>query len=430
MANYDHSVSLDLEKCKGCTNCLKRCPTEAIRIRDGHAQINSGRCIDCGECIRICPYKAKKANSDKLEDIQRFKYKIALPPPSFYGQFDNLDDIDYLLQGLLDYGFDEVYEVARAAEVVSGYTRRYMRRKDVAKPVISSACPVITRLIGLRFPYLIENVMPLLPPVDIAARMARQEALVKHPDLKSEEIGVCFISPCPAKVSYLKNEMANGWSSVDVVLSMSEVYFAIVNKMQRKLSPEQISKTGMIGVSWAGTGGEASALFSDRYLAADGIENVVRVLERLDNGSFPELDFIELNACSGGCVGGVMTVVNPFIAKARLQTIRRYLPVSQNWSFADESDEDTAVPENYFTNETLEYAPAVRLDGNMQEAFRKRAEIQRIAESLPELDCGSCGSPTCKAFAEDVVRGDAQLMDCIVKMRNRIHQALKEEQEK
>ena len=32
---FFHSVRLDKEKCKGCTNCLKRCPTEAIRFRYG-----------------------------------------------------------------------------------------------------------------------------------------------------------------------------------------------------------------------------------------------------------------------------------------------------------------------------------------------------------------------------------------------------------
>ena len=189
MGNYNHSVLLDIEKCKGCTNCLKRCPTEAIRIRDGHAQINSNRCIDCGECIRICPYKAKKAVSDKIERLQEFKYKIAMPAPSLYGQFDNLDDIDYLLQGLLDYGFDEVFEVARAAEIVSGYTRRYLKMPGLAKPVISSACPVVSRLIALRYPFLIDNVMPLKPPVDVAAQLAREGAMKAHPELKSEDIG-------------------------------------------------------------------------------------------------------------------------------------------------------------------------------------------------------------------------------------------------
>ncbi|MBQ1225608.1 MAG: 4Fe-4S binding protein, partial [Clostridia bacterium] len=55
----NHSVTLDISKCKGCTNCIKRCPTEAIRVRNGHAIIKEEKCIDCGECIRLCPYKAK-----------------------------------------------------------------------------------------------------------------------------------------------------------------------------------------------------------------------------------------------------------------------------------------------------------------------------------------------------------------------------------
>ena len=48
-----HSVRLDKTRCKGCTNCLKHCPTEAIRVRNGRAHIIDERCIDCGECIRI-----------------------------------------------------------------------------------------------------------------------------------------------------------------------------------------------------------------------------------------------------------------------------------------------------------------------------------------------------------------------------------------
>ena len=144
---YLHSVSLDADKCIGCTNCIKRCPTEAIRVKDGKAFILQHRCIDCGECIRICPHNAKKAVSDKFADLPRDKYNIALPAPSLYGQFAHLEEVDYVLAGLLDLGFDEVYEVARAAEIVSDYTRRYMKKTGISFPVISSACPVITRLI-------------------------------------------------------------------------------------------------------------------------------------------------------------------------------------------------------------------------------------------------------------------------------------------
>ena len=420
MTGYNHSVSLDLEKCKGCTNCLKRCPTEAIRIRDGHATIDSERCIDCGECIRICPYKAKKAIYDKLEDINKFKYKVALPAPTLYGQFDNLEDIDYMLQGLLDYGFDDIYEVARAAEVVSGYTRRYLKRPDIEKPVISSACPVVVRLISLRFPYLCDNVMPIYPPIEVAGRLARARAMSKHPELKPEDIGICFISPCPAKVSYVKN--ATDGNNIDLVISISDVYFAILGLMKNKMTPVPVSRTGMIGLGWASTGGESSAIFNDRYLAADGIENVIRVLEEIDNGSFPSLDFIELNACPGGCVGGVMTVENPYIAKARLQTLKRYLPVSQNWDFTDNPTDKTFIPKEFIDQNDVIYKPATKLSEDMDEAFKKMGDIQKIRENLPDLDCGSCGAPTCHAFAEDIIRGNAVIDDCIVRMRERIHE--------
>ena len=99
MDKYQHSVSLDVSKCTGCTTCLRHCPTEAIRIKDGRAVIDGERCIDCGVCIRICPHKAKKATCGALEDIAKFKYKIALPAPTLYGQFESLDDADYVIQG-------------------------------------------------------------------------------------------------------------------------------------------------------------------------------------------------------------------------------------------------------------------------------------------------------------------------------------------
>ena len=94
MNTYEHSVLLDRDKCTGCTTCLRHCPTEAIRIKDGHAVINPDRCIDCGECIRVCPHKAKRADCNKLDNLSQYKWRIALPAPTLYGQFEELDDID------------------------------------------------------------------------------------------------------------------------------------------------------------------------------------------------------------------------------------------------------------------------------------------------------------------------------------------------
>ncbi len=400
MNRYEHSVYLDEKKCSGCTACLKHCPTEAIRIREGHASIDPDRCIDCGECIRVCPHNAKKAVCEKLSAMDKFKWKIALPAPSLYGQFDNLEDVDYVLDGLIKIGFDDVFEVSAAAELVSAYTRLYLKTEGVKKPAISSACPVVIRLIGLRFPSLTDNIIHMLPPMEIAAMLARKKAKREHPELADEEIGVCFISPCPAKVSYVKNGFAGYKSQVDTVVSINDIYFQLIAKMQPKADIKSLSNSGMIGIGWASTGGEATAIFNESYLAADGIENVIRVLDQVENGNIPPLEFIELNACSGGCVGGVMTMQNPFIAKARLQTLRRYLPVSQNFL----SKEESYIPESYIFNEIPTYHPISRLSDSMAESMRMMADIQKLRDTLPGIDCGACGAPNCRAFAEDTVR--------------------------
>ena len=414
MNTYEHSVFLDVKKCNGCTTCLKRCPTEAIRIKDGHAVINDARCIDCGECIRVCPNNAKKAKCSALSSMDKFKWKIALPAPTLYGQFENLDDIDYVLDGLLKLGFDDVFEVSAAAELVSAYTRKYLKTDGISKPAISSACPVVTRLIALRFPSLLDHVIHMLPPMEVAARLAREKARREHPELSDSDIGVCFISPCPAKNSYVKNGFAGYESQVDTVVSISDIYFQLIGVMRYGSDVKPLSNSGIIGISWASSGGEATAIFNDNYLAADGIDNVMRILDQVENGNISQLDFIELNACTAGCVGGVLTIQNPFIAKARLRSLRRYLPVSEN--FASTTDE--YLPSEFLFNDLPTYQPISRLSDNMAESMRMMADIQRIKSELPGLDCGSCGAPNCRALAEDIVKGHSSIDKCLIKLHN------------
>lgn len=412
MYTYEHSVLLDENKCTGCTTCLKHCPTEAIRIKNGRALINPQRCIDCGECIRVCPHKAKKAVCGKLADMQRFKWKIALPAPTLYGQFDNLEEIDYVLDGLLKIGFDDVYEVSKAAELVTAYTRTYLKLDMVKKPAISSACPVITRLISLRFPSLSEHIIHMLPPMEVAAKLAKEKAIKEHTELQPEDIGVCFISPCPAKASYVKNGFASYKSYVDEVISISDVYFLLISTMKKSDDVPQLSESGRIGIGWARSGGEATAIFNDDYLAADGIDNVIRVLDQLENGNIPSVEFIELNACTGGCVGGVLTIQNPFIAKARLQTLRRYLPISKNQISKEEGE---YIPDYYLFEDLPEYMPISRLSDSIAKSMRMLADIHSFKDTLPGIDCGSCGAPTCRAFAEDVIKGLAGSNECPIK---------------
>ena len=408
-----HSVTLDTDKCEGCTHCLRLCPTQAIRVRGGKAQILSDRCIDCGECIRVCPHHAKKAVYDKLTDFsERFKWRVAIPAPSLYGQFSNIDDVDYVLTALKRIGFDDVFEVARAAEVISDFTRKMLVvKKDIKKPIINSACPAIVRLIRVRFPELCDNVLTVIPPIDLAAVMARDEA-VKKTGYKPEEIGIFFISPCPAKVTETKSPSGMKKNEVDGVIAMSEIYISMLAELKKIKEPEQLSKTGITGIGWASSGGEAAALLRDRYLAADGIGYCINVLEEIENNKLNEVDFVELNACTPGCIGGALTVENPFIAKARIQTLRKYLPVSQNtWSEYDET------MKNIYVESKIEPSKALQLSSDVSEAMRMLKAIEEQLEKFPGIDCGACGAPTCRALAEDIVLNQARESDCTFVLR-------------
>lgn len=391
------TVTLDPAKCKGCLTCMKRCPTEAIRVRDGIASVMYDKCVGCGECVRLCPHHAKIPSYDKFEIVNGYKYKIALPAPSFYGQFNNLHDVNYVLTGLKRLGFDDVFEVGRGAEISTLVTQILLNKGHIPQPIISTACPAVLELINARFSNLKKHLLNVLPPVDISAKLAREKAV--RLGYKEEEIGVFFISPCPAKVYALKSGMGVKVPYVNGVLSSGEMYMKLLPVMKLIDHPENLCKMGVTGLSWASSGGEAAAAMRDKYLAADGIENVIRILESIENGTLNEIEFIELNACTGGCVGGVLNVENPFVAKARLRQLRIKFPQIAN------SLVDLGKSADYYLTEKEDEVATPTLDTDRATAFVKLLEIQEMHNKLPQNDCGLCGAPSCRAFCEDVVTG-------------------------
>jgi len=412
------------EKCKGCVNCIKRCPTEAIRVRDGKAHILEERCIDCGECVRICQNQAKIVVADHLAGLKQFKYNVALPAPAIYGQFREGVAPKQVLATLLTIGFDDVVDVAFGADLVAKKIREALGETPETRPLISSACPAVVRLIQVRFPNLIEHILPVISPMRAAASIARQR-LAAQGNHDQDDIGIWFITPCPGKVSAIYQPAGYVDTLISGAIPIAEIYPIVREKLVRdpaeaEMITQRLQPGSGLGLGWARAGGEAQSIGADRQISVDGIHSVIQILEDVERGKLSDIDYIEAQACVGGCIGGVLTVENPFITRRRIRVLA-----------AESADELAEVEQGELATEILsndewfrhdkpiQPRPTLKLDEDMAAAIRKMEQMERILEDLPGLDCGSCGAPNCHALAEDVVRGLATEMDCVFKLRER-----------
>ncbi len=422
MGDYFHSVILSKENCNGCTHCIKRCPTEAIRVRDGKANIDGEKCIDCGECIQVCPYHAQRAVTDDLEDIRKFKYRIALVPAVLHGQFDICMGSNKILKAVGMLGFDAVYDVSPYCDIASAIIKEhYLKEKDIKGPIIYSDCPVIIRLIQLRYPDLIKNVIPLVSPMEMAARLKKTEVMAGK-GFKREDIGVFYLTPCPARVTSIRVPIGVDFPYTDGLISIRKIYGNLTKNLKelKDVDVAEEYKFSGRGLRWGITGGQGYSIGSKNYLAVDGIENVINIFEELELGRLENMDFIEAYACTGGCVGGPLLVENTFVAKTKIRHLASITPSPNLIS----KDKVKGYIESGLFNWVEEIKPKkmVSLDPDIGKAIQKMEKLEEILKNLPGIDCGSCGAPTCRALAEDIVNGKAREVDCVFRLREKMNE--------
>ena len=409
-------VFSDPTRCVGCTDCVKRCPTEAIRVRNRKAKIIQDRCIVCGECIHVCRHHANAGTVDPLSVMDQFEYKVALVDPVLYSEYTELRNRNAALTALKSIGFDDVFECAEAAEAISQRTRRAMLDETLPRPVISSSCPAVRRLILARFPSLLSNLLPYNSPMELGARIARFRA-VKKTGLDPKKIGIVYLSPCPARAAEARDPLCSDHPQVDAVVSIADLYTKVYNAIKKVSEPEILATATQVGVGWAVPGGEGVQASPEAYLAADGMENVIRVLEAVENGKLKSVEFFELSACVGGCVGGPLTVENAFIAKARLSNIMRH-----NIELAAPA---YPIPDEMINwDHPIAYVPTIRLGGDIANAMAKLRKVQEQEKRFMGMDCGACGAPSCHALAEDVAEGRANEDQCIFLLREKMQRLL------
>lgn len=413
-----HAIKVDTNQCFGCTHCMKVCPTEAIRIRGGKAVISPERCVDCGNCLRACPAKAFYVEHDDPALIHRYTYRVLLFPSVMIGQFPDRYSEDQIYDAMLKLGFTHVFEVEQPITVLMESLKDIFG-KNRKRPLISSFCPAVVRLIQCKYPGLVDQIVPLKAPHDLVAHFVIEQ--LKKNGADEQEIGIFYGSPCSAKKAAVYQPVGEKRSIVNGTINMNDLYNQIMKIISSREKTDTSSyRTGLTreGILWSLPRGEAKIL-RKKAMAIDGIHNVVKFLERLENDDVPRLDFLELKSCNKGCAGGILLSGNRFLTVERLQKRALNYPKASPGNIPDNEKRvlqsklcaDRILPGNVFA---LHYDRAT--------ALQKMETAVKILCQLPGIDCGACGAPNCHALAEDMVQGKAKMTDCVFLQKKYVQQ--------
>ena len=414
MVDYFHAIEVGTDKCRGSMNCMRVCPTEAIRIREGKALILEDRCIDCGDCIRVCPERAIRSITGAYEDLSKFKYTIAIPSPSLYAQYGINVTPNHILNGLKGLAFDEAYDIGKACEAYITVLKEYLHSSSENRPLISTLCPAIVRLIQIKFPDFMGNLLSLEAPRGIAGSDKISKA--KELGIDPKEIGGIYITPCPAKMIAVNQPQCKSDPNLDGAIAISDIYGLLFSSIRKLDEMEELHVSSGVGVGMAVPGGFITDLEVENAMAVDGVKNVIQVLDDLEHGKITNVRYLELWACPGGCVGGPLAVENPYLAKIKVTKLVQQLGRKRKLS-----DEEVDRLREYLSCDVqLPPHPIKPLGRDAVDAIKKIKERESLMESLPRIDCGACGAPTCRAFAEDVIQGRAELLDCVFKLQDKV----------
>ncbi len=422
---FFHALSIDEDTCIGCSHCMKTCPTEALRVRDGKAVLIPDRCIDCGNCFKVCPVHAIYIKQDDFEDIFKFPVRVAVIPSVFMGQFPNDISVSRIYTILKEIGFTHVIEAESAVPFYTMAKNKYADENPDIKPLISTFCPAIVRLIQVKFPGLTENLIPLRPPLEITAMYIHRK-LKKELELKDDQIGIFYITPCAAEIAAVKSPVGEELSIVDGVINMDSLYNRVYHEIKKqgkgykeqKLPVSQLSADSVLSSL---TNGERRLSSAHHSYSIDEIHNVIEFLEKIENEEIEDVDFLELRACDQSCPGGILTCDNRFLICERVFNRARKI-ADRERKGEQTKDHELEEERNYLMRNIkvgdINPRSMLVLDDNIAVALEKMKKIDGYRARLPQTDCGICGAPTCDALARDIVCDNAEMTDCIFIQRN------------
>jgi iron only hydrogenase large subunit-like protein len=415
-------IHFDEELCSGCADCVRVCPTKAIRIKEGRSIRIVRQCIGCGECIQLCPTGAVTSDTINQEKLAKDQAAVAIVSPVLYLQFPEAMPNE-VQEGLRQMGFTHVLDLSLYLEMFQYAAEEFIIRnretQEAPWPLISPVCPLVIRLIAFRFPNLLPHVLPLKRPVALMAPEIKQHALLEDQNALDNAM-LYHITPCPAKIVSNRSFFLQERPYLDKVIGINDLYPELSRRIEKireanliPFSRERLSTTtGGRDLIWGTSGGEISGMRVERALAVSGLKTTIDYLEKIELGAFRDIEYIELRTCREGCVGGPLTAIDRFLAKSRAHKMVkmfgyvRHLPREKVHQLYEK---------DWFFSETNP-AKLTALFGEPIKPLSLEAlgKVEEILESIQGMDCAACGAPDCRTFAEDVVMGKAELKDCMV----------------
>lgn len=410
MIERGHSVLIDGEKCIGCVDCSKVCPTKAIRVLDGTAVVKAELCTDCGYCIRVCRHDAATAKTSTTSDLKKFKYTVAMPSLTLYGQFGRDVHPNQVLNALTKIGFDSTYDISWMCEMVAGATDAFLSECNGPWPRISVTCPAIVRLVQIRYPDLIPHLIPIEVARELAAKLLRRK-LSAELHLEPDEIGIFFITPCSAIMNSILRPVGQDQSYLDGAFSIAELYGPLLKAIKAAGKVESDVPVSPSGLLWAMAGGEIAGMRNENSMTVRGVQDVEYVFDRIESGRFQAVDFIEAYICPDGCVSGQLVIEGRYAAQRNIQRIARRLG---DQGQVKEEKVRSLIREHFFDLEgEIMARPVQSLGRDLKQAIAMKMEKVGVLEQLPKKDCAACGAPDCETLADDIVLGERKIEDCL-----------------
>ncbi len=385
-------LKLKKSDCRNCYKCIRHCPVKSIRFSGNQAHVVYDECILCGQCYVVCPQNAKETvdETDMVDAMLADKSApvVASVAPSFLAYFEGAS-ISTLSAALKKLGFAEVEETAIGATMVKREYERMLREKT-GDVIITSCCHSVNLLISKYYPDLLKYLAPVVSPMQAHCLDIKR----RYPKAKT-----VFIGPCLSK----KDEAYNG--TVDAVLTFRELAVMLRREgitVENGADEREDSRARFFPI----VGGVLKSMeLPDNgytYLTVDGVENCKSALNDIAAGNLKNC-FIEMNACSGGCIGG------PVMEKFRNSPVRHYQAIS---NYAGKKDFNVAQPTPEFLHKEREKIGVNKLmptEEQIREILRSTGKFK----PSDELNCGTCGYDTCREKAIAVFQGKADVSMCL-----------------